>query len=71
MKNRLLKICSMIFYPLIACRRIIQEAPVVCCDDELLGFGDFSRYAAPEKAPVSRPAAGRGAMAPSAGKAGL
>ena len=49
MKNLLFRTIRFVLSPIIYCHRIIMEAPVVCCDDELMCFGDYNRFCMPEE----------------------
>lgn len=51
MKNILLKL---FVCPLVHIYKTIQEAPIIDCDNELIGFGDYVNYITPEKTEKKR-----------------
>ena len=42
-KNILFQILKLILYPLLYCRQVILDAPIICCDNQVIGFGEYSR----------------------------
>ena len=49
MKNRLFKIVKIVLYPLIWCYQVIQDAPIIDCDNCLISYSDYRSYAEPQK----------------------
>ena len=45
MKTIFLGILRVLLYPFVYCYRIIQDAPIICCDDALIGYGACTRFA--------------------------
>lgn len=53
MKKILVRVLSILFYPLIRCHQIIMDAPIICCDNALIGYGTYHQFSAPEHSGAS------------------
>ena len=49
MKNRLFKIAKIVLFPLIWCYQVIQDAPIIDCDNALIGYSEYHSYSESSK----------------------
>ena len=54
MKNFLLRAVRFVLYPLFWCWQVVQDAPIISCDNDLIGAGAYNRLATPDAPRASR-----------------